>query len=100
MCLDAWIHTVHVYMRTGVYVHTYVCNTVTPHIKASSHATYIYDVALSRCATTSNGMWYNFHWNADNFVIYTLTHNALSYSSNWLHIRSKYKFSIVGEMLG
>ena len=65
----------------------YLCNTFTPHIKASSHAT-LYHVALSRCATTSK-VWYNFQWNVIQLpigmqitLLYTLTHNALSDSSN------------------
>ena len=62
----------------------YVCNTFTPHIKASSHATYIMlhllgVLQLPKHGTTSSGMCYNFpmecgttsHWNADNFVIYS-----------------------------
>ena len=39
----------------------YVCNTFTPHIRASSHATYIMlhslgVLQLPRCGTTSSGM--------------------------------------------
>ena len=54
----------------------------TPHIKASSHATYIMlhslgVLQLPRCGITSNGVWYSFpmecgaasHWNADAPVI-------------------------------
>ena len=52
-----------------VRLDTYTCNTFTPHIKASSHATYIMlhslsVLQLSRCGTTS-------HWNEDNIVIYS-----------------------------
>ena len=39
-----------------------------------------------------NGMWYNFRMQI--ILLYTLAHNALSHSSNWLHIQS-----IIGEML-
>ena len=51
-------------------MYIYICNTYTPHIKASSHATYIMLHSLGvlqppmECGTTS-------HWNADNFVIYS-----------------------------
>ena len=44
------------------------------------------------CGTT-------FHWNADNFVIYS-NPQALSHLSNWLHIQGINLRSIVGEMLG
>ena len=87
--------TIH-YLGVLIYCHcitmqcyTYIvqCNTFTPHIKASSHATYImlHSLGQSRCATNSK-VWYNFqwnvlqlpmecgttsHWNADNFVMYS-----------------------------
>ena len=61
-----------------------ICNTFTPHIKASSHATYIMlhslgVLQLPKCGIISNGMWYNFpmecgttsQWNADTSVIYS-----------------------------
>ena len=81
-------------------MYSYVCNTFTPHIKASSHATYIMlhslgVLQLPRCGTYNfqwnvvqlpNGMWYNFQI----LLLYTLTHNALSHSGNWLHTYTKY----------
>ena len=108
--------TIH-YLGVLIYCHcitmqcyTYIvqCNTFTPHIKASSHATYIMLHSLGvlqipKCGTTSSGMCYNFQWNVVQLpigmqiiLLCTLTHNALSHSSNWLHIQ---RLSIVGEML-
>ena len=85
--------------HTCTYI--YICNTFTPHIKASRHAAYIMlhslgVLQLPKCGTTSqwnvvqlpNGMWYNFPLECRYFCLYTFTHNALSHSSNWLHIQS------------
>ena len=65
---DLRISGIHIRQISCVRVTTIKCNTFTPHIKTSSHATYIMLHSLSvlqlsvECATT-------FHWNADNFVI-------------------------------
>ena len=83
-------------------------HTCAPHIKASSHATYIMlhslgVLQLPKCGTTSNGMQIiilQLSIGMQIILLYTLTHNALSHSSNWLHIQSTYKLNIVGEMLG
>ena len=64
--------------------HTCV-NVTLSYIKASSHATYIYHVALSRCATTSQWNVVQLPIGMQIILLYTLIHNALSHSSNWLH---------------
>ena len=50
------------------------------------------------CDTTSQWNMVQLPIGMQILLLYTLTHNALSHSSNWLH--TKYKLSIVGEMLG
>ena len=73
-----------------VYIHNIcTCNTFTPHIKASSHATYVYHVVLSRCATTSK-VWYNFQWNVVQLSI-GMQIILLSLSTVVLNSRDRYE---------
>ena len=79
-------------------VTTQVCDAFTPHIKASTHATYIMLHSLGVLQLPMDVIQLSIGMQI--ILLYTLIHNALSHSSNWLHIQGINLCSIVGETLG